>query len=212
MAFFASVTIGNAATFVENTAQSDGGEHRINVRVPNERSGYSSGCMKTMLHTQLGTTSLCVIRDKHALRQHNQQLNKRAGGSDMLRPGGATLILPAGQQAISLSNRSAERDSCHGYCLIHLHASSRAGFPALKMCVIQHSHRSCTPVFLSGAIHVVDATFATEQETVFEGNTAVIGAGGGVYCSKSVATFNGSSFTGNSAVWGGGEFVPERQC
>eukprot|EP00752_Nemacystus_decipiens_P017814 g15971.t2 len=55
-----------------------------------------------------------------------------------------------------------------------------------------------------GAVYVVDSTFATEQETFFDGNTAVLGAGGGIYCSTAVAKFNGSSFTENSAIWGGG--------
>lgn len=62
-------------------------------------------------------------------------------------------------------------------------------------------------VLYAGAVHVVESTFATEQRTFFDGNTAVNGAGGGVYCSKAVATFNGSSFTENSAVWGGGEYL-----
>lgn len=62
-------------------------------------------------------------------------------------------------------------------------------------------------LLLLGAVHVVDVTFATERETFFDANTAVNGAGGGVYCSKGIATFNGSSFTGNSAVWGGGEYL-----
>ena len=39
---------------------------------------------------------------------------------------------------------------------------------------------------------------------MFTHNTAVYGAGGGLYCWSSVALFNGIIFEGNNAEWGGG--------
>lgn len=55
-----------------------------------------------------------------------------------------------------------------------------------------------------GAIATFDAAIEVEEGIVFDGNTAVTGAGGGAYSAVSRASFNGSVFTGNKAIWGGG--------
>jgi len=55
-----------------------------------------------------------------------------------------------------------------------------------------------------GAIAVYDSTIRVEPAAFFGGNRAIDGAGGGVYCAVSVASFIGSFFTENEAVWGGG--------
>eukprot|EP00903_Cladosiphon_okamuranus_P007092 g6891.t2 len=55
-----------------------------------------------------------------------------------------------------------------------------------------------------GAIAVFDAVITAEEGPTFTNNIAVTGAGGGIYCSAAVASFNGSVFTANEAVWGGG--------
>lgn len=172
----ASLTIGNATTFVENTADSNGGEHRI----------------MRQCHTEAyeGNAAQSGIVFTRATRQYSQ---KTVDGS-ILRSDTTTLTLHAvlswqiprlsepGTCVRSLSNGSPECDT------------SRGSLSSIFSSFLQ-------PRFLlfAGVVHVVDSTFATEQETFFYGNTAVRGAGGGIYCSKAVATFNGSSFTENSA-------------
>lgn len=80
---------------------------------------------------------------------------------------------------------------------------------------ISGSHNQCRPhstvrtsnwlLFVSqGAIAVYDSTIRVEPATFFGGNRATDGAGGGVYCAVSVASFNGAFFAENEAVWGGG--------
>lgn len=71
------------------------------------------------------------------------------------------------------------------------------------------SGRACTASnfsfhFLEGAVFVTGSVVTTEHGVTFTGNTAVNGAGGGMYCSVSVASFNKSVFMANNAVWGGG--------
>lgn len=56
-----------------------------------------------------------------------------------------------------------------------------------------------------GAISTFDAKITTAEGSTFTSNTAGNGAGGGIYCSVSVVSLNGSIFTANEAVWGGGE-------
>lgn len=51
---------------------------------------------------------------------------------------------------------------------------------------------------------VQGSTFVAENGTLFNGNEAIDGAGGGIYCSSSVAAFSESIFTANEALWGGG--------
>ncbi|CAM9112289.1 unnamed protein product, partial [Sphacelaria rigidula] len=55
-----------------------------------------------------------------------------------------------------------------------------------------------------GAIAVYASTILVEEGTVFSGNSAISGAGGGIYCSLAVASFRESIFTANEAIWGGG--------
>lgn len=50
---------------------------------------------------------------------------------------------------------------------------------------------------------MVDAVITAEEGLAFTNNTAVTGAGGGIYRSAAVAWFDGSIFTANEAVWGG---------
>lgn len=50
-----------------------------------------------------------------------------------------------------------------------------------------------------------DSTIVTGQGTLFTGNEAIGGSGGGVHCGASLATFSGSIFSANKAVWGGGQ-------
>lgn len=70
--------------------------------------------------------------------------------------------------------------------------------PSSSLCLV-----NC-PFVPQGAIAVHNAIILTEGTIVFGGNRAKAGAGGGVYCSLSVASFNGSVFTANEAIWGGG--------
>ncbi|CAM9501342.1 unnamed protein product, partial [Sphacelaria rigidula] len=55
-----------------------------------------------------------------------------------------------------------------------------------------------------GAIAVHTASIVAEGATNFNSNRAKNGAGGGIYCTVAVASFEGSTFTENEAVWGGG--------
>lgn len=55
-----------------------------------------------------------------------------------------------------------------------------------------------------GAVSSFSGTITTEEGSTFTSNTAIAGAGGGIYCSTCVANFTGGIFTANRAVWGGG--------
>ncbi|CAM9796905.1 unnamed protein product, partial [Ectocarpus sp. 8 AP-2014] len=52
------------------------------------------------------------------------------------------------------------------------------------------------------AVYGTDSTILVEPGTNVSSNTAVSGAGGGIYSSNAVATINGATFASNTAVWG----------
>lgn len=56
---------------------------------------------------------------------------------------------------------------------------------------------------IQGAIAAIYTEVSVEG-SAFTSNTAAFGAGGGIYCSTSVASFDGSLFTANKAELGGG--------
>lgn len=59
-------------------------------------------------------------------------------------------------------------------------------------------------LILQGAISAFD-TKITVMGSALTSNTAAAGAGGGIYCWASVTSIDGSFFTANDAIWGGGE-------
>ncbi len=75
-------------------------------------------------------------------------------------------------------------------------------------------HSPCSTILTGsqGAIVAFGAIITVGQGSTITSNTAVSGAGGGIYCSSSAANFNGTVFTANKAVWGGGEDVHVTDC
>eukprot|EP00903_Cladosiphon_okamuranus_P016944 g15619.t1 len=212
------VLIAEETTFVNNSASSGGG---INILTDShvilEGKTTFADNVASRDGGAIGANSQCSL----AIGGETTFENNRAGTS-----GGALFVSSDSNMTISgdtsfTDNNSGEDGGAlfcqDSNCLIDstnmLFTSNSAGGDGGAISAANGATLSIRGAVLlqdntaennGGAVSSFSGTITTEEGSTFSNNTAIAGAGGGLYCSTCVANFTGGIFTANRAVWGGG--------